>query len=422
MTQAAQQARQLSAARAAAVFWQYWTASTISMTGDAVTAVALPLTAVKVLHASSFEVSLLTAATYAAWLLIGLPAGVIVGRLPLRGTQVAMDLIRAAALASVPAVAWAGDLHLPQLVIVAFTISLASVIFDVGNATFLPSVVPSEQLIARNSLTSGSAAATQLGGPALGGLLVQLLGAATSLVADVVSYLVSAVMLQGLPRPPRQRQDGPGTSMRVLIGDGWRFVTRHPVIRPCALTATLDNFLAGGLMALTPVFLVRTVGLPAWAVGALIAAEGAGSLIGAALTPRLTGWLGSARAILAAESAGALLGLAMPLAAAGWRLALFAVGSAGLGAGVVVVSVTTRTHRQQVSPPDLLPRVMATVRFISWGVIPFGALAAGAAASALGNRAAMWLVCGLTLIGPLILLFSPVRGRRDLLDPAAPGS
>jgi MFS family permease len=166
--------------QSASAFWRYWTASTISRVGDAITTVALPLVAVGVLHASSLEVSFLTAAQYAACLAIGLPAGVIVQRLPLRGTQVAMDLLRAAAVVSVPVAAALHMLHPAHLVLVALVIGLATVVFDVGNSTFLPSIVSKEQLTARNSLTSASVSATQLGGPSLGGVLVQFLGGAAS--------------------------------------------------------------------------------------------------------------------------------------------------------------------------------------------------------------------------------------------------
>src|SRR6185437_2262467 len=216
----------------------------------------------------------------------------------------------------------------PQLVLVALVVSTAGVVFDIGNSTLLPSIVSRDELTARNSLTSASVSATQLCGPALGGALVQLAGAATSLIFDVASYLVSAVMLRTLPRPRRLTPAKPDSSVRGAIREGWRFVTGHPVIRPCVLDATVINFVCGGLMTLTPVFLVRTLHASPALVGVLIAAEGAGSLVGATITP-----------------------------------------------------------------PDLLPRVMATVRFISWGAVPLGALGCGAAASLLGPRTALWLDC-----------------------------
>ncbi|WP_263107430.1 MFS transporter [Kitasatospora sp. DSM 101779] len=401
--------------RGAGAFWRYWTASTVSRLGDQVTAVALPLVAVVTLHATALQVGLITGAAYVAWLLIGLPAGVLVQRLPLRGTQIAMDLVRAAAVTSVPLTAVLGVLGLPQLVAVALVVGLASVVFDVGNATFLPSIVAKEQLTARNSLVSGSSAATELAGPSLGGVLVQLLGGAASMLLDAVSYLASAALLRSLPyagQPAGERARGAG--MREQIREGWRYVTRHPVIGPCAADATAVNFVCGGLMTLTPVFLVRTLGAPAAVVGALMATAGLGSLLGAAATPRLVARLGSGRALCRAAAIAAGFAFLLPLAGSGWAALVFAVGNAGFSAGVVVTSIVTRTHRQTQTPPELLPRVMATVRFVSWGAIPVGALAAGAAAEAWGTRTALLLIAVCSVASPAILLASPVRRLREL--------
>ncbi|MEU7058734.1 MFS transporter [Streptomyces sp. NPDC046197] len=415
MTELASEQSAPDKATATGIFWRFWTASTASQVGSAVTAVALPLVAVKTLDASNFEVSLIAAASYAAWLLIGLPAGVVVQRLPLRGTQVAMDLLRAAAILSIPVTAALGVLSLAQVVLVALVIGLANVVFDVGNSSFLPSIVSKEELTARNSLTSASGAATDLGGPSLGGFLVQLFGAASSLVVDAVSYVASAVLLWSLPRPAPTPPPQAQTSFVVLIKDGVRYVVRHRFIAPCVVVATLINFVAGAQMALTPVFLVRTLGAPAALVGVLMASGGVGSLIGAALTPKVSTRLGSARALIVASLVTAGASVLIPLAGHGWLTVLFALGNAGFTVGVVVVSVLTRTHRQTVAPPDLLPRVMATVRFISWGAIPVGALSAGLAATAFGPRDAFWLTCLVIAIAPVVLLLSPIRHIRDLM-------
>ncbi|MBV6700345.1 MFS transporter [Kitasatospora aureofaciens] len=397
------------------VFWRYWSASTVSQLGDEVTRVALPLVAVVALHATALQVALITGAGYLAWLLIGLPAGVLVHRLPLRGTQVAMDLIRGAAVASVPLAAALGVLGLPQLVVVALLVGLASVVFDVGNATFLPSIVAKEELTVRNSLMSGSAATTQLAGPSLGGVLVQFLGGAASMLLDAVSYLLSAALLRTLPaakQPPAER--APAGGVREQIREGWRFVTQHPVIGPCVAVATAVNFVCGGLMTLTPVFLVRTLGAPAAAVGALMATGGLGSLLGAAATPRLVARTGSGGALRRAALTATAFAFLLPAAGPGWGTLLFAFGNAGFSAGVVVTSIVTRTHRQTHTPPELLPRVMATVRFVSWGAIPVGALAAGAASAVWGTRTALVLLAVSSVASPSILLASRIRRMREL--------
>lgn len=394
-------------------FWTYWSASTASGLGSAVTGVALPLTAVLLLHASAFDMGLLAAASYVAWLVVGLPAGAIVQHLPLRATQVGLDLARAAAIATIPLAWWAGMLSLWQLVIVALVISFANVFFSVANFTFLPRVVPREKLHARNSLMSGTDAATQLGGPSLGGVLVQTLGAATAMYVDAISYLVSAAFLRSLPESsaPAQADRSP---MRQQIREGWNFVVRHPVMNACMWDATATNFVCGGQMALFAVYLVRDAHAPAGLVGFLLASEGVGSLIGAALSPRIVRAVGSARACLIAGPVSTIGSLLIPAGAHAMASVIFVVGNIIFAGAVVIMSTATRTFRQVATPPELLSRVMATVRFVSWGAIPFGGLVAGALGGWIGVRETLFVLGALTAISPLILVFSPVRQMRDL--------
>ena len=401
------------------VFWTYWSASTVSSVGSAVSTVALPLVAVSVLQASALEVGLLTAASYVGWLVLGLPAGVIVGRLPLRGTQVAMDLARALALAGIPLAWWLGVLTLAQLILAALVVGFANVLFDVGSMTLLPALVPKDQLIARNSLTSATHATTQLAGPSLGGLLVQMLGPVPAVFVDTASYLASAVLIGRLPQRDVP-QPATRTPVGAMIREGWHYVTRHPVMSPCMWAATAVNCACGALLALTPLYLVRVLHAPAWLVGVLMATDGLGALVGAALTPRLSRRAGSARAILLAGLVGAGFALLMPVGSGTTGMLLFGVGNAGFAAGVVVLSINTRTYRQTHSPPVLLSRVMATVRFVSWGAVPIGSLVAGGLATWLGTRPALWLTCAAPAIPLVILWLSPVRTRRQLDEVPVP--
>ena len=405
--------REMTASRQ---FWTYWTASATSSLGTSITTVALPLTAVLVLHATSVEMGVVAAAGYVAWLLIGLPAGAIVRRLPLRGSQVAMDLLRAAAVATVPVAWWLGLLSVVQLVVVALVISFADVIFFVATSTFLPRVVPREQLQERNSLMSGTHAASQLGGPSLGGVLVQVLGAVPTMLVDAVSYVASAILLRGLPEV-EQPAEPDSISVRRQVREGWHFVTRHRVLNPCLWVATAINLVCGGQMALFAIYLVRDLHAPAAVVGFLLAAEGVGSLVGAALTPGLTRRIGTARACMAAGIVSVVGAVLIPLGD-GWQGYLaFAFGTIVFAGGVVVISTTTRTYRQVASPPELLSRVMATVRFVSWGAIPIGGLVGGAVGGWLGARGALFCLAALSVLSPLVLFSSPVRKMRDFPDP-----
>ncbi|RSN06771.1 MFS transporter [Nonomuraea sp. WAC 01424] len=400
---------------AAGVFWRWWTAGTTSAVGSAVGAVALPLTALTVLDASAFEMGLIAAAGYVAWIVIGLPAGVLVQRMPMRRVQIIADVARAAAVVSIPVAWWLDRLTVAQLVVAALVISFANVVFDVANSTFLPSIVSKEQLQSRNSLTSGTHAATQLGGPSIGGLVVQVLGAVPTLLVDAVSYLVSALLLRTLPERHPQAPDR-WPPMRAMIREGWRFVARHPVMGPCMWAATAANMVCGAQQALYALYLVRELHAEPGLVGLLLAADGAGTLAGAALTNRITARLGTARALILAGFLTVAGALVVPLGA-GWQgYAAFAVGNVVFSAGVVLLSVVTRTYRQIASPPDLLPRVMATVRFVSWGAIPVGGLVAGGLAGVFSGRTALLVFVAAAVCVPLVLLASPIRHLRDLTD------
>lgn len=296
-------------------FWTYWAATTTSNMGSAVTTIALPLTAVLVLDAGPFETGLLAAASYLAWIVIGLPAGAIVQRWPLRATQVVTDLVRAAAILSVPLTWWAGHLTLAQLFLVALTLNFAEVLFFSANTTFITSVVPRDQLTSRNSLMSGTHAVTELGGPSLGGLVVQVAGAVPALLLDAVTYVVSAVLLRTLPERRQPGADDP-TPVHRRIAEGWRFVTSHPVMAPCTWWACVVNTVCGAQHALFAIYLVRELHAPAAVVGLLLATGGLGALLAAWATPWLVRRFGSARVVLLVGFLGFAGGCSSPWAPA----------------------------------------------------------------------------------------------------------
>ncbi|TXS54391.1 MFS transporter [Streptomyces sp. t39] len=395
-----------------AEFWRYWAASTISSTGTAVTSLAFPLIALAVLDATALEAALLAAAGQISWLLLSLPAGVIAQRVPLRRLQVALDLVRFGAVGSLPVAWWFDRLGYPHLLLAALVTGAATVLFDIGNSTFLPAIVPARRLAARNSLMSGTHAVTETAGPSGGGLLVHAAGPVGALLADAVSYLLSALLLRTLPerRPPARTGDG---ALR-LIREGWTYVTRHPVMMPCMLWATATNFVCAALLALTPLYLVREAGLTPVQLGLVLSMDGVGALAGSLVAVRLSRRYGTARSLVGAALAGGAAALLAPLTTSATDAYWFALGNAGFSFGVVIGSITTRTHRQTESPPELLSRVMATVRFVSWGAQPLGALAAGLLATCGGTRTALWAVAAAALLPPLYLLTGPVGRRRDL--------
>jgi MFS family permease len=400
----------------ATVFWRYWTGSTISKVGSAVTTVALPLTAVLVVHASAFSVAAISAAGSVPWLLLGFPAGVYVSRLPLRSMQVAMDLVRAVAIGSVPVVAWLGGLSVAQLIAVALTVGSASVIFAVANATMLPAIVPKEELTRRNSLIVGSSGIAQLAGPGLGGVLVGVMGAASCMVLDAVSYLVSAVMLGVLPRPDSRPASKTPPNFRTHLLDGFAYMRTRSVLRTALWLGTISNLVAAGLIAIAPVFIVRTLREHDFVIGLIYASEGAGGLVGAALASRLTDAWGSARVVLRCALPLPLILLMLPFAFRGVGAILFGLGLFGFAVTLSFLGIALITHRQRTVPADMLPRVLAITQVVSRGGAPLGALVAGGLAAVFGVRTALFVLAALAVGVPFAAWANPEMRRRINLE------
>ncbi|HET9500624.1 MAG TPA: MFS transporter [Marmoricola sp.] len=397
----------------APVFWRYWTATTTSQVGSAVTAVALPLAALVLLDARAVEIGLLVAAGDLGWLLLTLPAGALATHLPLRGLQAGVDFVRAVALLA-PAVLWALDLlTMPVLFGVALVVGFANVFAFVANTTYIPQVVPREQLNSRNSLMSGTHALTQLGGPPVAGVAVQLLGAPVALLVDAASYLVSGAVMWTLPRAERPRVVRP--SMVQQIREGWRYVVGHPLMRPMMIDATATNFAAGMLLTLTPLYVVRELGASPSVYGAVLASEGVGALVGASIGPWLGRRVGTGRLLLTSAVLSVPSVLLLPLGSGAFGMVVFSLGNALFAFFTVILSVITRTYRQQESPPEMLGRVMATVRFVSWSVIPVGGFLAGWMAQGTSARETLWLIAGAVAVPPVVLFVSPLRHQREVL-------
>jgi MFS family permease len=184
-------------------FLLLWGGQTVSEVGSQITVLTLPLVAVVTLGAGTFEVGLLSAAVTAAYLLVALPAGALVERLPKRRVMLWCDVGRLALIGSVPAAAAAGVLTLAQLYAVALASSALSVFFSVAYPAYLPTLLTREELLDGNGKLGATQSIAQIAGPGLGAGLVALLGAATAMAADALTYLLSAGGAAGQPAARR---------------------------------------------------------------------------------------------------------------------------------------------------------------------------------------------------------------------------
>ncbi|GAA2795221.1 MFS transporter [Kitasatospora paracochleata] len=395
-------------------FRQLLLGAAASQAGSQVTLVALPLVAVLVLHASAFQVGLLTAAETAAFLLVGLPAGAWLDRMRKLPVLVRADVVRFLAVGSIPPAAAAGVLTMAQLYVVALVTGIATVFFDVAHQSYLPNLLPREHLVAGNGALETVRSSAQIVGPGLGGGLVQLLGAPLAIVADAVGYLTSAVLLRRIHAVEDEPQPAAAGSLRADIAEGVRFVLGHPLLRMIAAATAVSNLFAAVLMAVQTVFWVRVLELSPAAIGVLLSVSAVGGLAGALCAGRLAARVGQARLIWLSALASAPFALLWPLSSGPAGAVLFGVGSAVVLFGAVVYNVAQVSFRQTVCPPELLGRMNATIRFLVWGTLPLGALLGGTVASTAGPRAALWVCAVGFLAVPLPLLLSPLRRLRDL--------
>ncbi|MFI6790734.1 MFS transporter [Nonomuraea sp. NPDC050383] len=390
-----------------------WVGESVSSLGSSVTGVALPLVAVTVLDAPPLAVGVLAAATWLPWLLIGLPAGVWVDRLPRRRVMLAADWASMAAFLSVPIAAALGRLTIGQLIVVALAAGTAKVFFATAYRAYLPFLVDGPDLLEANAKLQGSEQVANLAGPGLAGLLAQLFSAVGGLIADAATFAVSAVCLIRIERreTPVRR---PRRRLRAEIRDGLLLVARDPLLRANTLYGCAANLALTGYTSLTVLFLVDDVGLGAGQTGLLIAATSLGGIVGAMVARPMAARFGSARAVLLGKAGLAPTGLLIPLAERGAGLALFVLGGVMIVAGVVAGNVVFSGFIQTYVPGELMGRVTSSVQMVNFGAMPLGGVLAGALAGALGVRAALWvMLIGFALSG-LILLAGPLRRLRDL--------
>ncbi|WP_344579800.1 MFS transporter [Nonomuraea roseoviolacea] len=382
--------------------------------GSNISRVAFPLVAVLVLHAGAFEVGLLSALQTAAFLAIGLPAGVWVDRLSKRRVMIAADLVRFVLLASVPVAYALGLLSIGMLLVVALLAGTAQVFDDVADQTYLPELVDRQSLSSGNSKLEFVRSGGALAGPSLGGVLVQALGPPLTVLATALASLGSALFLASIRAPERRvrAEDRPNRMWRG-IREGLVFVWGDRLLRAIVATTAGTNLCVSAVLGLSVLFLAEEVGLAPGVIGVLLMSGAVGGLLGGLTGSRLFARYGTARVTWLSIAVSSPFGLLLPMTQADWRVSFFTVTSIALSWGAILYNVGQLTYRQSVAPEGMLGRVNATVRFVVWSTMPVGALLGGLVAQHVGVRTALWVfMCG-RLVSFVPLLFSPLPRMRD---------
>ena len=403
-------------------FRRLWTGQTVSVLGDEVGRIGLPLVAVLALGADAGQMGSLTAAGLLPHLLLSLAAGAWLDRVRRRRRVMIMaDLGRAALIASIPVAYVLGVLSVVQLFVVSFLAGCLTVVFDVAWNTVFVSVVKRERFVEAMSLLNGSRSLAAVGGPTVGGLLVQVLGAPLAMLSDAISYLGSVLFLRRIESmEPAVDPEAGGLRERVLAG--LAFIFRDPIIRPILLSSASINLFNFAFSALFILYATTYLGVAPGVLGLALGAGAVGGVLGAVVASGVGRRIGLGPAyalgcivfpvslILVPVAGGEM---PMPLI-----LALLFASEFGAGIGVMILDINVGAVMSARIPDRIRSRAIGSFRFVNYGVRPLGALLGGVLGTAFGVREALFIATVASALGVLWLVGTRILRLRDLPEPA----
>jgi MFS family permease len=387
------------------VFRRYWGSATVSMFGDQVTSIAMPLVAVLVLNANAAEMGFLMALQWLPSLLFGVHVGAWVDRTGRRRhAMIGADLGRAALLISVPVCYALHVLTLGQLYGVAFAIGTLGIFFNVSTNSLFVSIVRQEQYVSGQSLLYGSRSMSFVAGPSAGGLIVQALSAPLALIVDALSFLGSAFFLSRI-HPTEPPADNGGS-----VTAGARFIARDGIVRASLLGVAVINFFNLMFTTLFTLYAIRTLHVSPGVLGLVLGAGAAGGVFGVLFTKRITGAIGAGTAYIAGCFGFTIPMLLVPLAHDPLALAVLMLFVAEFcsGFGVMVLDINIGVIFSSVVPDAMQSRVMGAFQAVNYGTRPVGALLGGLAGASIGVRPTLWIAAAGGVIGAALLVPSPV--------------
>lgn len=399
-------------------FLTLWTGQALSQFGAQITELALPVLAVLILNATEWEVGVLGAAQVAAFLVVGLPAGAWIDRMRKRHVMIWADAVRALALGALPVLALLGILHIWHLIAVALVMGIATVFFDVSYQSIIPSLVRPSQIAEANGKLESTQQLAGVAGPAAGGWLISVLAAPAAILVTVGTYLASLVALLFTRDHEARRAPEDRRPLAHEIGEGLRWVFGNPYLGRIVGTTGVANFFGTIVMTLLPIFTLRELGLTPAMLGIVFSLSAVGGLIGAVATPHIIRRIGEARAIPISAIGFCLVPFFLPAISLVPALAfpLLVVQFFVMSFTVLLYNITQVTFRQRITPPRLLGRMNASIRFVVWGVMPIAALLAGALGTWMAVVPTLWIAAGGQLLACLFVVIGPFWALRALPD------
>ncbi|NES31677.1 MFS transporter [Micromonospora terminaliae] len=401
-------------------FGWLWAAYAVSAYGSALGFGAIPLIALLVLHASPAQVSALSAVGPAMGALIALPLGPWVEFRRKRPVMIAMDLARFAAMLSIPVAYAVGRLSFVQLLVVTAVVAAAKITFQAASGAYLKALVRPDDLLVANARFESTTWSSIAVGPPLGGAAIGLFGPVTTVVADALSYLLSALGLTAIRgREERPRRTDPRRVRAGELLDGWRHLLTHPGLRPLYLNQLLVSGLIMATEPLLAVLLLDELGFAPWQYGLAFAAPCLGGLIGSRLARRVVARYGRHRILRTVGTLRAvwLIGLAFVQPGVAGLVTVIAVELAII-TSMSLYNPVLATYRLEHTPKDRVARTLSAWSISSNAGIAVLSALGGLLASATSPRTAIVVAGLLILASPLLLPRNPEHTPGTDLEPA----
>jgi MFS family permease len=379
----------------------------MSLLGDQFAVLALPLLALEVVEVSPALAALLPFALFAPFLVLGLPSGAIVDRLPRRSTMLVCDALQAVTFVAIATLAVLDALSFPALMGLVAVSGCAMVFFQVAYTSYLPELLTAkDELQAGNARLFLSESVSRTLGPIAAGPVIAALGAIIAICANAVTFIISFAALLAIRPSSAPGEPGPRERRSLIrdIREGVVFVFRHDGLEPVISCGVVYVGFLTMIETSLILYCRNVLELSASGIGLVVGMAGAGFPIGNLLSPRLAARFGVSRTLVG-SAAVAVLGLvATPIAGSLGSLIGLVIAGVIHGVGEGVFGPTALTLRQTVTPHGLLGRVNSVQRFLIWGAGPLGSLLAVACIRVWGLSAALWVGgLGTTLCLPMLL-------------------